>query len=130
MEQLESANERSANGIQLVSNGVYRLGTLLFYTSNLLLKKDDVKLKLRYQEALLLRMFVEAEQNFLRRERIILEFWPESAEKKVNCNNRLNMAIGRLRKALRTEPRIMIVCDSKIGYTLFVVDTPRYTSLG
>lgn len=120
MGHVESANEWNGNGIRQVGNGVYQLGTLLFYTSNLLLKKEDTKLKLRYQEAILLRMFVEAEQNFLRREKIINAFWLESAEKKVDCNNRLNMAIGRLRKALNADPHIKIACDSKIGYTLSV----------
>lgn len=120
MENFTSGEMQPERGIERLPNGDYRLSTLLFQTENLILKKVGKKIKLRYQEALLLNMFLEARDHFLKRKKVIDLLWPQDAHDRHVCNNRLNMSIKRLREALAADPKIRISCDSKIGYTLYV----------
>lgn len=120
MDTLDFDEQQPVNGIILLPNGDYRFGELLFQTENLILKKNTEKIKLRYQEAVLLKMFLEARDHFLNRKKTIELLWPQDAHDKRVCNNRLNMSIKRLREALQVDGRVKISCDSKLGYTFYV----------
>ena len=121
MDTFDFDETQPVNGIILLPNGDYRFGELCFQTENLILKKKERKIKINYQEAVLLKMFLEARDHFLNREKTIRTLWPQDAHDRKVCDNRLNMSVRRLRISLVADRRIKISCDSKFGYTLYVV---------
>lgn len=117
--------------IKQAENGNYLISTLLFITDDLLLyKPDGTEINLNYQEAVILKMLLQSEQNFVSRKTIIKHFWEKdeegeeeeepSKEDKKKYNNRINTSMMRLRKALSTDGRIKISRRNKKGYKLYI----------
>lgn len=122
MDEIINCSSFQKNIVHL-ENGDYILGELTFYTQWRILKNRSKKIKLIFQEVILLKMFLEAPSNYLTKEEIINKLWEDDSKKDIDCSGRLNMAISRLRTTLKKEdPRIKIVCDSKIGYTLCMTE--------
>lgn len=109
--------------IRKLENGDYKIASLLFKVNQLCLYgADGEEIKLNYQQALLLKMFMEADDHFLNKEQTINELWPEA--KKAICRtayyNSFNMCVKRLRDALCADKNIELLCKTKKGYVLMV----------
>lgn len=114
----------SSKGIQKLENGDYEIGRLFFFTKGLALYGPDGReIDLDYQQAVLLKMFLMADRNFLSREEIIDSFWPDEPCNDTVYQNRLNMSMKRLREALSADRNIEIICKTKKGYELQVNGT-------
>lgn len=108
-------------GIRKLENGNYEVGSLYFFTKGLALyKPDGDEIDLDYQQAVLLKMFLEAAMHFLSREEIIDALWPDEPCNDTVYQNRLNMSVKRLREALSADRNIEIICKTKKGYKLRV----------
>lgn len=110
-------------GIKRLPNGNYEIASLLFKVNQLsLYDSDGIEIRLDYQEAVLLKMFLEAEDHFLNKEDTIDELWEEAS--KAECRqafyNRFNVCTMRLREALSTDSNIVLLCKTKKGYQLVV----------
>lgn len=109
----------NSKGIKKLENGDYELGSLFFFTKGLALYgPDGNEIDLDYQQAVLLKMFLGANRNFLSRKEIIDSFWPDEPCNDTVYQNRLNMSMKRLREALSIDRSIEIICKTKKGYEL------------
>ena len=68
----------------------------------------------------LLLMFLAAEKQFVSREQIINTFWSS----KIDCSDRLNTTINRLRSYLRKEDPSLYIITEDEGYQLVSADDP------
>ena len=114
-------------GIRVLETGDYQIGDLLFKIERLCLYKGQKEIiDLNYQQAQILKMFLEAEDHFLHKEKAIERLWPNlytnDATISSNLHNRFNMCIARLRKALSVDNDIEVLCRTKKGYQLIVKD--------
>lgn len=109
--------------IRKLETGNYEIGTLLFKVEMYCLFDSTGKeINLDYQQAKLLKMFLEASDHFLNKENTIDELWEDAKE--AACRNafynRFNMSIKRLRNALSADKDIELLCKTKKGYKLLI----------
>lgn len=110
-------------GIRKLENGNYEIASLVFKVSQWsLFHSDGREIKLNYQEAVLLKMALEAQDHFINREEAIKILWPESMKEKCTkaYYSRFTTSVNRLNKALSKDERIYLSCRSKKGYYLIV----------
>ena len=120
METQNRNENREISGIVFRDAGEYNIGIFVFSPNELTLRLDGVLMDLPYQEALLLRLLLEAPYHFLPQKGLIDYFWPSRSSSSKKGRESLAMAVSRLRKSLRADPRIRLVCLRKIGYELSV----------
>lgn len=120
MEKQKTNENRLKTGITRTETGHYELGSLLFAPEELTLRQNGERVRLPYQEALLLRLLLEAPYHFVSQEKLAAFLWPDRLPQAIKCKEAQAMAMCRLRKSLRADPRIRVVCIRKIGYELSV----------
>lgn len=113
-----NANDRKE--IRKLENGDYELGNCLFYPEELALYKNGEKIKLQNQSAIILLRFLEARRHFLSRKALIEIIGSKKPTATYQGEDRLDMAISRLRKSLKADAWLEIECNYKVGYTLYV----------
>lgn len=100
---------------------VYKIGGLVFCAHALTLIRNQQPIKLRKQEALLLRLFLAWPYLYVSRQVLMEALWEDLDTGKVDCNGRLNVTIDRLKRSLKAgDPNIRILCERGVGYKLFV----------
>ena len=121
MDTKEQEGTSNSKYIKKLENGDYQIGTLWFDPRELILYTPDKgEVVFNSQQGNLLLMFLEAYRHFLTREEIIERFWPEKVYDPKTYQDRLNMAIKRLRLILKADENIKVKCRPKKGYKLCV----------
>lgn len=114
---VDEATVSKQNVKQPVKNQ-YQIGSLVLNTHECTLYKGNERIKTARREYELLMMFLTSADNFIKRDAIILEFWSS----KIDCADKVNTSISRLRKLLSVDKSIKIVTERGVGYRLVVAD--------
>ncbi|WP_106827802.1 winged helix-turn-helix domain-containing protein [Parabacteroides pacaensis] len=99
---------------------LFKISTLVFKADPYTLLKDQLPVKLRFQEGVILNALLEDSTFYVSRKVLIKKVWPTVNPEKVNCNGRLNVTVDRLKKALSVDPKIRVLCERGVGYKLYV----------
>lgn len=102
------------NTICKLKNGNYVLGCLLLHTHECILYKDHKQIKTPKREYELLMLFLTSPDYFITHDMIISKFWSAN----IDCTDKINTSVSRLRKLLLTEPRLEIFNKRGFGFQL------------
>ena len=97
------------------SNDLARIGKFEFDPKNQLLIFGNTEQRLTLKETKILRMLINAQNNLVKREEIMIDAWGESD---YYTGRSLDVFISKLRGYLKNDPTINIITIQTVGYIL------------
>jgi len=97
------------------SNDLVRIGKFEFDPKNQLLIFGNTEQRLTLKETKILRMLINAQNNLVKREEIMIDAWGESD---YYTGRSLDVFISKLRGYLKNDPTINIITIPTVGYIL------------